>query len=422
MPQNTLRAVFCIPEAQEVGGVGSWALQVARMGIPSRFFVHLERKYRRSPSAYPASADRIWGTSPWIASVWNVWEFARRYKQALPAAYIPNWSHGTYAACALLSRRHSESMRVIGFGHTDQDHYYRHLAYYEPMIHRFVAVSKEIAEGLRRALPHRAKDIELRPYPIAAPANLVRSYSAAGQPLRLVYAGRIEQPQKRVLDLLAIAELLAERNVNFRLDVYGDGRDENLFRKALAEVPAATRRFIQWHPKVPAARMGEVWRAADVCLQTSAYEGISISMLEAMAHGCVPVVTRVSGVAAVVRPAVTGYFAEVGELYDLAGHLEALAADRALLARMGRAAQTEIDARFSPERYAEWFKGLMSDVWNEPARPFPADRPCIPAGAPTLPHRWHYYGKRWLLKTYVNALDRVGIKTPRRNSPLLTSS
>lgn len=41
--------------------------------------------------------------------------------------------------------------------------------------------------------------------------------------------------------------------------------------------------------------MDAFWKGQDVFVNVSEYEGTSLSMLEAMGYGCVPVVTDVSG-------------------------------------------------------------------------------------------------------------------------------
>jgi len=51
----------------------------------------------------------------------------------------------------------------------------------------------------------------------------------------------------------------------------------------------------------------KLWQTADVCVLVSEYEGTSVSMLEAMAAGCVPVVTKVSGTADVIQPGINGF-------------------------------------------------------------------------------------------------------------------
>ena len=88
---------------------------------------------------------------------------------------------------------------------------YDWLAYYEPIIHRSVAVSAEIAQKLTERIPHRAEHVVIRPYAVDVPDISRRvGYSPTERPLRLVYAGRLSERQKRVSDLARLAELLNE--------------------------------------------------------------------------------------------------------------------------------------------------------------------------------------------------------------------
>jgi hypothetical protein len=57
----------------------------------------------------------------------------------------------------------------------------------------------------------------------------------------------------------------------------------------------------------------------------------------------------------------------------------ALAADRARLATMGRAAHASA-RRFSHEDYADWLVQLHREIWRERPRPWPALRPALPVG------------------------------------------
>ena len=52
----------------------------------------------------------------------------------------------------------------------------------------------------------------------------------------------------------------------------------------------------------------------DIYLNFSEYEGTSLTMLEAMASGCVPVVTDVSGVSDFIEDGVNGLVSDIGDL------------------------------------------------------------------------------------------------------------
>jgi hypothetical protein len=101
-------------------------------------------------------------------------------------------------------------------------------------------------------------------------------------------------------------------------------------------------------------------------------------MLEAMAHGCVPVVTRVSGIADTIQLGVNGSYVEVGDLSGLAAAIERLDADRDSLAMQGRRAH-EGSAVHSNEAYSRWFTELCEDVWNDEPRRWPENRALVRA-------------------------------------------
>jgi hypothetical protein len=122
-----------------------------------------------------------------------------------------------------------------------------------------------------------------------------------------------------------------------------------------------------------------------VAVLVSAFEGAAVFMLEAMAQGCVPVVTRVSGAEAAIEHGTSGCISGVGELDAMADAIGALAADRGRLERMGRAAYAAAQ-RFAYEPYVSWFAQLAQDVWRDPPRQWPR-------GRPTFPLNYHIY--RW---------------------------
>jgi hypothetical protein len=154
----------------------------------------------------------------------DVIEYAEDYRSVLPAAVVPNWSPGAFAACAYLSQEDPTRLRVIGMAHADEAYYYHLLEFYEPLIHRFIAVSDEIAANLRTAIPHRAQDILVRPYAVRVPDSLNRSYSSGSEPLQIMYAGRLVEQQKRVSDLIKLARRLLQGGLTLNCALWEMGR------------------------------------------------------------------------------------------------------------------------------------------------------------------------------------------------------
>jgi glycosyltransferase involved in cell wall biosynthesis len=70
----------------------------------------------------------------------------------------------------------------------------------------------------------------------------------------------------------------------------------------------------------------------------SYYEGFGIAYLEGMAFGLPAIGTTAGAVPELLKHAENGYLITPGDSHALARHLEALASDRALLARIGSGA------------------------------------------------------------------------------------
>ena len=203
---------------------------------------------------------------------------------------------------------------MIAFCHSDDPFYYRLLTYYEPVINAIVAVSDTCGRRLTELMPHRADDIHVKPYFVSRPEKLSKRYSSADSPIKIVYGGRIVQKQKRVLDLITLANKLDETQVNFQLEIVGDGLDAKLLRDRIATQPASVRCRIKLVGALEPDALMTTLDRSDIAVLVSEHEGTSVFMLEAMSRGCVPVVTEVSGVDSVIDHGKNGFFHAVGDL------------------------------------------------------------------------------------------------------------
>lgn len=298
---------------------------------------------------------------------------ARRFIGRLgDAVIVPNYFWGLVGCGA------QPGKRIVALCHSDsEDEYYGPLVRDEALIARFGAVSAECRRELARRLPHRSADIELTPYGVRGGEPGVRR--APEGPIRLIYAGRIEQVQKRCYDLAPLVAELYRRGVNFTMDVAGDGSEACGLADALRAVDPAGR--VRWHGAVEPGRLRSLWQASDVFVQTSVYEGLSLSMLEAMSFAVVPVVTHASsGIDGVIESGRNGVVVPIADMRQMAGAIQALAADASALREMGRHARAAADV-YSIEASARALAALCARAWEgTPAadRP-PARRPGRPA-------------------------------------------
>ncbi|HAD13040.1 MAG TPA: type I restriction-modification system subunit M [Saprospirales bacterium] len=120
--------------------------------------------------------------------------------------------------------------------------------------------------------------------------------------------GRLEHAQKRCRDLPAVALALRERGVPFVLRVAGDGPERDDLIAALRHhgLLAGAQRpqdgSVEMLGALSARDIAELLADTDVLLSTSAAEGTSIALQEAMGAGVAPVVTALPGIERFVVP------------------------------------------------------------------------------------------------------------------------
>lgn len=189
-------------------------------------------------------------------------------------------------------------------------------------------------------------------------ASLDRSWST--RPVRVLYSGRLDQEDKRVLDLLPLVDGLIEAAVPFTLTIAGSGSRTLELLDGFAAIPHAGR--VRLIGAIAPSEMPAVYRQHDVLIQPSSVEGLSNSLLEAMAAGVVPVVTRTrSGVAEVVTDGGNALTVDVGDLPGMVTAISELARSPTRLEQLARAAHAST-ADFGWDRYHARFERLLRDV------------------------------------------------------------
>lgn len=284
------------------------------------------------------------------------------------AIIIPNFVWELVPLCAEQVAR-GQRLYTLAYLHANSEaEYYAPARWLESLVGGFLTANRDIAANLGGMLPSRAADIRVLPCGVEIPTQLDRSWQHA--PVRLIYAGRIVDHVKRVMDFIPLVKRLLEQGTDFNFTILGAGPHRDALKAALDELPHAGR--VSFRDSLPVAEMAAAWRSHDVFLQVSESEGTSCSMLEAMAQGCVPCVTHASsGVSDVISSGENGVVVPVRDMDALAREVHALSITPGRIESVGRAAHGSIE-RFGMPAYVTQFEAAVDALLSQPPRAWAA--------------------------------------------------
>lgn len=244
-------------------------------------------------------------------------------------------------------------------------------------VHATVGVSDRIRSDLIRlfgfpkdrtfAIPHAADT--------HTTADLPRLPGTAEQ-LRLLFLGRIEDASKGVFWL---PEILDKLPPAVRLTVAGDGPDLAALRARLARHSSRVSILGAVHPNdVPGLLLQH-----DLLIMPSRFEGFGLTLTEAMAAGCVPVVSRIRGVTdMIVDDGLNGFLFSIGNSEEAAGIIANIAAKPEVLQSLADAALRKVKDEFTIDKMASAYATVIAQLSVRPtiALPLDIERWALPSG------------------------------------------
>ena len=286
------------------------------------------------------------------------------------ATLLPNTGDSPWEATRMLlagmPALEHRRIRVLGIVHSDMETQYALAERYLAIAPVWIGVSRRCAEELRRRIGSKGGRVYELPYPIESAEVLARKPTRA-RPLRLAYVGRLEEPQKRVSRLAAVLERLTAAGIEFSATVVGDGPARVDFEERLRRAGNLVQRRVALPGVLDRAGVAGVWRTHDVCLLTSAYEGMPLALLEAMSAGVCAVVMAVeSGLPELLADRVNARVVPQGDVDAMVAVLRELAADREQIVRLGAAARETVRTRFSPEAHFAQLEAIIRELWTLP--------------------------------------------------------
>jgi hypothetical protein len=193
---------------------------------------------------------------------------------------------------------------------------------------------------------------------------------SAGKPLRLIYAGRLDEPQKRVSRLVALFEELTRRGVQFRGTVAGDGPEGDQFKRLLTAAGPKVMGSVTVFGALERHDLDMLWTTQDVFLLVSAYEGLPLALLEALSAGVCPVVMEVcSGLPELLEDGLNARVVKQGDISAMADAIVELDQDRDFLDKLSAETKRSVSIEeLSPERHFSILRAIIKECFQLPSQ------------------------------------------------------
>lgn len=302
-----------------------------------------------TPSVYDAAHD---ANVPIIQTLHN-------FRTICPGAFLMNRGK-TCEKCLTSSAYRSilygcyrnSRLGTIAVAHMVQTH--RNRQTWSKKVDRFIVLTnfckKKFVKGL-----FPANKIAIKPNFVEEPQLRHDFFSLKNAaPLgSALFVGRVS-PEKGVLTLIK-----AWKDLNMPLRIVGDG---SLLEKVRASA---------FHPisvlgrKTPSHVRLELENAAFLILPSECYESFPMVLVEAFAHGCPAVVSRLGSMAEIVEDGITGLHFESANAEDLAQKVQWMCAHPEECKRMGENARCVYEKKYTPKRNYELLMAIYQEAIDE---------------------------------------------------------
>jgi hypothetical protein len=158
---------------------------------------------------------------------------------------------------------------------------------------------------------------------------------------------------------------LVRRGVDFSATVVGDGPAAADLKDALEKAGLESR--VRLTGGLPRPAINKIWARSDVSVSTSAYEGLPLAVLEAMAWRVCPVVMAIdSGLPELLTDKRNSRVVPQGDCVAMARVLEELANDRSQAHRLGLKGRGAVQKRCSVAAHFGGLRKILGKVVSAP--------------------------------------------------------
>lgn len=266
--------------------------------------------------------------SRWTSNLYGYSSFPSPYRKAL----IKELQDGNYdviigvhaplAGRLATMKPHLHGVKTIGWIHNSYEALFGEKFIYigaarkRHYVYQFRKLDDVIVLCQHDADLYREYDSKFHPTVIYNPLTLIPGKRSEGNSHRFLAVGRFSHHHKGFDLLIEAFHLFAQHDSDWKLDIVGEGVEEELYRSLIQKYHLEDRVFI--HPFTN--NIQDYYSKAQVYVLSSRWEGFGLVLVEAMAHG-LPVISSDLPTSKEIMGDFALYFKN-GDIEDLAQRLE----------------------------------------------------------------------------------------------------
>lgn len=364
--------LFVAPSAYLLGGVQDWLYSTVvglrgrghkvRLGVPDGYFHDGERYNNEFKGLNAEFIRNRSGTNEGRVRALESF-ILRREPELVVGVNIGN----LFDAVARLKNRNS--LKFAMTVHALEANYFEDIRMHRQIIDGLVTTNRLSFELARNIGGLDDDRICYAPYGV--PIDMERTMEdSAKKQLRIIWVGRLEQPQKRIKDVIDIVEQLDEMVIDYQLSIAGDGPQRCQVEKAMYK--QVTNGKVKFLGRLNKEELSLLYRNHDILLITSQWETGPIVAWEAVSNGCTLVSSKYIGCMAekTLFDHKTALLFEIGDTKSAACKIAALQ-EKELRKRIQESAKEIVSQKYSTKASLDAWEIAFNKILKStnPARP-----------------------------------------------------
>lgn len=269
------------------------------------------------------------------------------------------WSSELLWAASYVKKRYPERVKIISGILNDRSSIYKSQCEWDDYIDLYLCISSRIKNNLINLYGINQKKVFYKAPFIEELRAVRRTYSLRHDiALQIGYPCRLTCIQKRTDLLPELIKYLEKLRVNYQINIAGSGPYEEELRKYV--IANSLNSKVKYYGRLTREQLLDFLSRQDIYLNISEFEGTSLTMLEAMACGCVPVVTNVSGVGDFIRNMENGFISNVGDIEHIAEYIVSLDNNRESLSVYGKKCRDKVLRKCKLSDYIDCIEKLIN--------------------------------------------------------------